>query len=291
MIYCFRFVRREQRREEAGAATLIAGRVEVTSLITRAHDDLSYAVVHLDHHNLVGGVRAWAGDEPFEALVRDLTAPFLRRDFANVIRVLDREFEASTYSLRSLFADAQRRIVDHILQASIEEAEAAFAHVYEERAPLLRFLADLNIPRPRPFMVAAEYVINMKLRRILEQSEPSVQALRATLEQAASTGIPIDAPTAAYAAQRALERQMTRLVEAPRDLRRLERVAEMAHLLESALPVNLWTVQNRYFEMLREVAPHVRTEPDPESARWIDAFLRLGDVLRVAVPESSASLR
>ena len=75
-----------------------------------------------------------------------------------MIRVLDREFEASTYSLRSLFADAQRRIVDHILQASIEEAEAAFADVYEERAPLLRFLADLNIPRPRPFMVAAEYV-------------------------------------------------------------------------------------------------------------------------------------
>ena len=35
--------------------------------------------------------------------------------------------------------------------------------------------------------------------------------------------------------KRALERQMTRLVEAPRDLRRLERVAEMAHMLEGAL--------------------------------------------------------
>ena len=83
--------------------------------------------MHLDHHNLVGGVRPWAGPEVFETLVQDLTAPFLRRDFANVIRVLDREFEASTYSLRSLFADAQRRIVDRILQASIDEAEAAFA--------------------------------------------------------------------------------------------------------------------------------------------------------------------
>jgi alpha-amylase/alpha-mannosidase (GH57 family) len=289
-VYCFRFVRLDQRREEAGAATLIAGRVGVTSLITRARDDLSYAVVHLEHHNLVGGVRAWAGEEAFEALVRDLTAPFLRRDFASVIRVLDREFEASTYSLRSLFADAQRRIVDRILQDSIEAAEATFAQVYEERAPLLRFLADLNIPRPRPFMVAAEYVINMKLRRILEHAEPSVQALRATLEQAASNGVPIDAPTAAYAAQRALERQMTRLAEAPRDRRRLERVAEMTHLLQGALEVNLWTVQNRYFEMLREVAPNVRTEHDAESARWIDAFLRLGEVLRVAVPESSATL-
>jgi hypothetical protein len=128
----------------------------------------------------------------------------------------------------------------------------------------------------------------MKLRRMLEQPEPQIQAMRALLEEAAATGIPIDAPAGGYAAQRALERQMVRLVEAPRDLRRLERVGEMARMLDGALPVNLWTVQNLYFELLREVAPHVRAEPSPDSARWIEAFLRLGDVLRVTVPDPAA---
>jgi alpha-amylase/alpha-mannosidase (GH57 family) len=284
-IYCFHFVRRDQRREEAAGATLIAGRLEVTSLITRACDDLCYAVLHLDHHNLVGGVREWVGPDTFEVLVRDLTAPFLRTDFANVIRVMDREFEASTYSLRSLFAEAQRRIVDRILQTSIEEAETAFAKIYEDRAPLLRFLADLGAARPRPFMVAAEYVINMKLRRILEQPEPQLQAVHATLAEAAATGITIDAPGAAFVAQRALERQVARVMESPRDLRRIERVTEMTRLLEGSLPVNLWTAQNRYFDLLRELEPDPRAK-SPDEARWADAFIRLGEALHIAPPAS-----
>ena len=282
-IYSFRFQRRDERRVGAGQATLLFGRVEVTSLVTEARDDLAYAVLHLDNHNLVGGVGPWRGPERFEALVRDVSAPFLRTDFANVIRVLDREFDASTYSLRSLFGEAQRRIVDRILQTSIEEAESIFGQVYEERAPLLRFLADLDIPRPRPFLVAAEYVLNVKLRRMLEQPEPSLAAIQATIAEAAATGVPIDAPAASYVAQRAVERQLDRLAEAPGDVRRLERVAEFARVLEASLPLDLWGAQNRYFELLRQPRPHSSArDDDADAVRWEAAFAQLGDVLQVA---------
>jgi hypothetical protein len=250
-------------------------------------------VLHLGHHNLVVGVRPWRGPDAFEELARDVSSPFLRTDFANVIRVLDREFEANTYSLRSLFADAQRRIVDRILQASIKEAESIFAQVYEERAPLLRFLADLDMSPPRPFTVAAEYVLNMKLRRILEQPEPHLQAIRATLDEAAGAGVPIETAGAGYVATRALERQMDRLVEAPRDVRRMRRVVEMTRTLEaSPLPVTLWTVQNRYFELLRQLAPSIRAQAedgDAEAARWTETFATLGEVLHVAGPKPSAA--
>ena len=42
---------------EAGQAALLVGRVEVTSLITHAREDLTYAVLHLGNHNIVAGVR------------------------------------------------------------------------------------------------------------------------------------------------------------------------------------------------------------------------------------------
>ena len=292
-IYCFRFLRRDQRLYEAGQASLLVGRVELTSLITRARDDLSYAVLHLGQHNVVGGVRKFQDSASFEALVDNVSGPFLRTDFANVIRVLGQEFQASTYSLRSLFGDAQRRIVDRILQASIGEAEFVFARVYEERAPLLRFLVDMNIPRPLPFMVAAEYVLNMKLRRILEQPEPHLQAVRATLEEAAATGVPLETAGAAYVAQHALGRQMDRLVETPRDVRRMQWVIEMTLLLESSpLTITLWTLQNRYFDLHRHVAPQIRAEADAgssEAAQWVAAFATLGEALKMAGAEPEAA--
>jgi hypothetical protein len=146
---------------------------------------------------------------------------------------------------------------------------------------------------PQPFTVAAEYVLNMKLRRILEQPEPHLQAVRATLEEAAATGVPIETAGAGYVASRALERQMERLVEAPRDVRRMRRVLEMALMLEdSPLPIALWTVQNRYFELLRHLAPSIQAEAqggDADGARWIETFATLGEVLRVAGPTSSAA--
>jgi alpha-amylase/alpha-mannosidase (GH57 family) len=290
-IYSFRFVRRVQHRFEAGSATLLVGRVEVSSGITHARDDLGYAVLHLGHHNLVVGVRTWRGPDAFDDLLREVSTPFLRTDFANVIRVLDLEFEANTYSLRSLFSDAQRRIVDRILQTSIEEAESVFTRLYEDRAPLLRFLADLNVRAPRSFTVAAEYVLNVKLRRVLEHPDPQLHAIRAALDEALATGVPIHAESAGYVAGHTLEREMERLVEAPRDQRRLQRMIDLVGVLTaSPLPLNLWTVQNRYFELLRQLAPAIRAQAeagDQDAALWVDAFSRLGDTLRMAAPRAA----
>ncbi len=286
-IYSFRFDREHQHRSEAGQAALLVGRVRVTSLVTQACDDLSYAVLHLGHHNVTGGVRTFQGEDAYHRLLEEISRPFQRTDFTAVIRVLDHAFEASTYSLRSLFRDAQRRIVDRILETSILEAESAFARIYEDRAPLLRFLADLEIPQPRPFVVAAEYVLNMKLRRILAYEEPHLPAVRATLEEARSTGVTLDAEAVGYAGQLALEREMVHLAATPDDAPRLARVLDMTRLLlASELPLTLWRVQNLYFEIYRDRARTLeeRSGPlEPADARWLAAFRDLGAALRVAV--------
>jgi hypothetical protein len=187
IIYCFRFKRHDQHQLDVKEATLLVGRVEVMSLITRSRDDLTYAVLHLGNHEIMAGVRKTRSPEAFDEMSTAVSRPFQRTDFASVARVIDKEFKDSTYSLRSLFADSQRRIVERILQESIGEAETTFLHLYEERATLLRFLSELSIPRPRPFLVAAEYVINTKLRRILELPEPHLPAVRLMLEEAAAT--------------------------------------------------------------------------------------------------------
>src|SRR5690606_7255500 len=133
----------------------------------------------------------------------------------------------------------------------------------------------------------------LRLRRILEQPEPSLQAIKATLDEAAATGVTIEAAGAGYVATGALERQMEALVEAPRDVRRIRRTIDMARTLEaSPLPVALWTVQNRYFELLRQLAPDIQAQAeagDAEAGRWLDAFAALGEVLRVAGPEPRAA--
>jgi len=251
-IYCYRFERLDEQRRESGRASLVMGQVRVTSLVTRKSRDLSYGVLHFGNHNVTGGVRLHRSAESYEALVDEVSMPFDRSDFATVIRVLDQEFEASTYSLRSLFRDAQHRLVDTILETNVDEVEAALLEIYEDRAPLLRFLADLGIPAPRPIQMAGEYVVNTRLKRIFAEAHPDLNAVRAALDEASGARLALDRTEVSFHAERALEREISVLRDSPEDLDALARLREFVELLEaSPLRVDLWRVQNVYWGLIK----------------------------------------
>ncbi len=298
-IYCYRYHRRHFEEHEAGGARLLAGRVDVTSTITRNGEQLTFAVLHLGNHDLAGGVRPFAGEDGYEALLDSLRAPFRRTDFTAVLRVLDRAFEASTYSLRSLFHDAQLRIVDTLLEASVEEAEATLARLYEQRAPLLRFLADLGVPAPRPFVVAGEYVLNQRLVRILGREDPNLAAVEAILESASVAEVPLDRQAVAFEAENTLERAVLRLTGTVEDTARLARLRGLVRILrEGDIPLDLWRVQNAFFRLVRDIGPLAESataaDVPPAASRdregrrhdpaeWRVEVERLGETLHVVV--------
>src|SRR6185295_11369139 len=77
-------------------------------------------------------------------------------------------FGESTYSLRSIFHDDQRKILNIILKSTVSDAEAVYRQVYETHAPMLRFVSDLQVPLPKPFSMAAEFALNSNLRSAFE---------------------------------------------------------------------------------------------------------------------------
>src|SRR5207249_11334107 len=76
-----------------------------------------------------------------------------------------------TYSLRSIFHDDQRKILNVILKSTLAEAEAVYRQIYETHAPMMRFVSDLRIPLPRAFSIAAEFAINSSVRTAFEDIE------------------------------------------------------------------------------------------------------------------------
>lgn len=306
-IYCYHFRRRREERHESGRATLIMGQVDVASTVTRNVGRLSYGVLHLGEHDVTGGVRAWRDESAYQELVDEVTTPFKRTDYTKVIRVLDQEFAASTYSLRSLFRDAQLRIVDTMLESSVEETESAFAEIYEDRAGLLRLLADLEVPAPEPFRVAGEYVVNTRLKRILGQPRPPMAAVQAALDEADGADLELESAEVAFHARLALEREVDDLRTRRPDAGEVARVRRLVEVLDgSPLDVELWDAQNAYWrlleavglyraeEMVPEDEPHLGPRPrageaEPPSseasrASWLEEIRALGEALHIAVP-------
>jgi hypothetical protein len=219
-------------------------------------------------------------------MTREVVEPFLRGDFAEVIRLMDRRFGESNYSLRSLFRDEQRKVVEQILTSSLGEAEAVYRQMYEHRAPMMRFLTNLHIPLPKPFNVAAGIVLNEYLRRALEQEEINPERVHTLLEAAKLEGVALDNATLEFAYRHSLERITERLVDAPNvdSLRQLDRAAGLLHVLP--FRVDLWKIQNSYYRLLENIYPRMRRqkeEGDDTARAWLASFESLGQKLAVKV--------
>ncbi len=284
-IYCYTVDRQDHRRLETGKAKLVFGRARVTSEITRESTVLDYGVLYFGIINVSGGVRVYQGEEDYQEMVRGISGSFERGDLPGVIRLLDQYFEGRIYSLRQLFRDRQRRILDMILDSTLAEVEADYRRIYDNHVSLMRFLKDLDIPRPRALNCAAEFILNTGLRRAISEEELAFEHITAVLNEAKNLDIPFDREGLGYALRQTVERMAERLRSRPEDLSLLENL-EKATGLARAVPfeVDLWKAQNIYYKLLQKVYPELRrqAEKGEEDAKaWISRFNSLGENLKV----------
>jgi hypothetical protein len=265
---------------------LLVGRARVISDITQESELVTYAVLHFGNHNLTGGIRRFTGENEFRALRDELLRAFSSADLAAVVRLLA-NFPQYTFSLKSLFGDRQRQILYHVLESSVADAERAYRRLYEENASLMRFLIAQDLPLPRAFSMAAEFVLNRDLRAVLSSREPDVARARSLIDEAKATSVELDRPGLSYVVSRALERLALDALEHPGDVARLERWSDMA-TLRASLPfdVNLWQAQNIFYRLLKDAYPTMRERAgadDPVAMRWVQLVAVIGDQLSVAV--------
>ena len=167
------------------------------------------------------------------SLLQEAQAALTRADFPAIIRLLHERFGASTWSLRALRRDAQRHIVPLILDAILAETEIVYRQLYEPRIPLLRTLTHLHMPAPKALQTAAEYLLNLDVRRAFEEDDLDLTRLSTLLEDAGKAHLTLDAMTLQPAISQGLVRLMARLVAHPSDLALLHTLADTMRLVRT----------------------------------------------------------
>jgi alpha-amylase/alpha-mannosidase (GH57 family) len=272
---------------EAGRARLAIGRARVTHRIVPEGATLSFVVLHLGDHNLNADVREYRGEEAYLAMVKELSEIFGRGEITEVIRVMDQQFGQSTYSLRSLFKDEQRKVLEQVLESTLAGIEAVYRQQYENNYPLLRFLIDLGNPIPRALHAAAEFIVNTDLRTYLSRDNLDPEKIEGLLSDARAGDLRLDGEGLELILRQNVESMMARFSSSPNEdhiLGRLVQGAELSHSMP--FEVDLWQVQNLYYELLHGVFPFFRDragQGDAGAQEWVDQFTALGQQLSVKV--------
>jgi alpha-amylase/alpha-mannosidase (GH57 family) len=279
-LFCYSVRRLAYESVMSGRVRLAMGQALICSKITEAAETVAFAVLHFGDQNITAVVKRWDSSQAaeYDQFLEEAKAAVNLADFPEVVRCFDRHFGAQTYSLRSLFRDEQKRILEILLTSTLAEVESSLSAIYENQASLLHFLSQSKLPRPEALTVAATFAINAGLRRALE-SEPidAIQA-RTWLGLAKSDQVTLDKPLLSYIVDQKMKNVMLALHKHPEALHCVEDALLVARTL-SELPfdVNLWQAQNLWYDTYRY------HRDKPPSAEWLEKMKELGRQMHIAV--------
>ena len=286
-IFCFDVQRHSYDVMTSGRGRFAVGRATLCSRITEECEDICFAVLHLGDQNLSAAVKRFSphDSERWDIFIENARHSIRRANLPELIRSIDGYFDSTLYSLTSLFADEQHRILENILNQTLSEVEGSLIRIYNEHATLLDFLADANVAAPPALAVTASFAINAGLRRALEAETFDSAELARLLRRAEVDHVTLDAGLLSYTADKRMKRAMVRL-EAAAEQQTTHSIAVLNETLAIAdslrtipMEINLWQAQNIWNDLLG------RSDATYWSREWREGFRKVGLALNISVDE------
>ncbi len=281
-IYCYGVTIEDYQKIEAGRARLAVGRILVTSEITGKSERMIFSGLYLGNHDFNGGVRIFPGNEEYQSMKNAMIEVFEKGAFADIVRMMDKYFGMHNYSLRDLFKDEQRKILNQVISSTIQEFEDAYRRMYENNRVLMGFFQKTGIPIPKAFYMVADFILNDDLRKALDDGADA-EKIRTIMKDMKKWQVTVESLELEFKVRLKAEEVMERLSKNISDISLLLKTQKVLELLQSLpMEINYWRLQNIYFEIAKtrykEFLEKGRTG-DNDAAKWVEAFQHLGQRL------------
>jgi alpha-amylase/alpha-mannosidase (GH57 family) len=272
---------------EAGKLKFAVGKTHIISDVTWEEISISFAVLHFGDQNISAGVRNFISPEDLSKLKGELKDAFERGDIPEIVRLMDNHFNGNIYSLWHLFKDEQKKVLDQILQLTYEGVETAYRQMYENNFTIMNFYDSLQHKIPRPFLAAAEYIINTDLKRIFEEETLDKAKLNRLIDEVNRWAVRLDTTTIGFSVNSWVNAIMENLSNDPKQIQLYEQIIDVMEIIKPlSLSLNLWKAQNNYFLININVFDSIKSDADrgdSNARNWIDSFIKLGSYLHVRI--------
>jgi alpha-amylase/alpha-mannosidase (GH57 family) len=286
-LFCYTIEAEAYQAREAGKAKITVGRVRVSSDLTLENSVISFAALHLGDQNVNGGVRPFMGEDAFAQMQADIMQEFDKGHMTAVLQMMVKHFGTNNYSVWHLFRDEQRRVLHKILQTPMQNISRSLRQVYEENSGLMSLLQAMHHPIPEQFLSAATHVVNENLERLFEDKTVDVNVLESLVQQITKWSLQIHREALRYKISGWVNARVEDIGNQPLDTQAIQTIRRMIETVEALhLELDLWKAQNAYFTMGVRVRPEQdqrAASGDQNAQTWLEAYARLGTVLKVAV--------
>jgi alpha-amylase/alpha-mannosidase (GH57 family) len=270
---------------ESASQKLALGKAKIHSDIIWEEEQISYAVLHLGDHNLIGGVRRFTDDQAFSRMQRDIKEAFQQGDIPPLVRLMDRYFGDHNYSLWHLLRDKKRQILNQVLESTLEEAETSLRQIFEKHYSIMSALKEKNIPLPKAFSTSVEFILNADFKKLMEEKELHLEGIKKIVAEFKKWTLHPDKTLLGFVTSSKINKIMAELQDNPEELSLLKTIDSLLETLKGfPLDLNLWKSQNIYFNLCKRLQSEMQEKVksgDPLAQNWMELMKKIGHHLNL----------
>jgi len=274
-------------RLENGKHRLAIGKVPIRSEITHEQEVISFAVLHLGGHSLIGGAHQFQDEKTFSRMHQEIKDAFKRSDESKTIKLIKKHFESNHYSLVHLFKDEQSKVLYQVLDSTLEKIEESLRKIHEYHSSIIQVVKQLKIPLPKVLANTVLVMLNKDLVKALGSDIPDFNRLKLLVDEVVGWSLEIDKVTVGFVAKNKINGFMEVLKQKPDSMSTIEHVVKLLKMIEPLeLDIDLWRAQNIYFALGKKMFVSMTEKAgrgDKTAKAWVAAFSQLGDYLKVKV--------
>lgn len=294
-IYCYRIKTVDYKKAKKGDTKLIIGRIEINSKVTFEQHDMIFALLHFGGEDFHCVIRGFAGKSEYNKIKDSLLAKYNTLPLTEVIRGLDEYFGKEYFTLKNLFIEERRKIINVLIEDKLKEFASTYKNLYDEaRGPIMQ-LSELGLQIPEEFKIAAEYALSSSFNSLIIDAEdidsPDIlQTANDINNEATKIGIQIDTlPTEEiYSRYIANKVEVLAYSKKAEDFESLIEVLDMLQKLD--LKLNISEAQNFYFNNIYTKVPQLieklkNSKNMNADKNFISAILNLAEQLNFTTEE------
>jgi alpha-amylase/alpha-mannosidase (GH57 family) len=240
----------------AGSYTLVMGRVEVHSRVTLINKQLSFAILHLGNHHLMGNSATDMELETFESLARQISEAFHEGNLMNVLEAMQTHFRSKSLTFHDLIKDEQLKLLDAAIHNNIRMVIQEYEDINTRLYGLMNQMRKSHLSVPLFFLKNLSALVSLKLEEHFATHNPadiSMNELMSLGEEVKKWNLEIDSDRIVFEATRSLNAWALSLQESEVDrLNLLTRLYDLLNLMDDLhLKPHRHEVQNAVFKLLK----------------------------------------
>ncbi len=292
-VYCYSVKRKTYKKVEKGNSNLVVGNIEIQSRVTLKKSNLIFALMQYSDGDFHCTIKEFSSNGEFKDLQDKLIRTYMLNPLTEVIRALDESFGKEYFTLKDIFIEERKKILQILLKDQLEKFANRYEEMYDQGKGSIYHMQSLGLEIPKEFKISAGYTLSHRYNDLLEDTngfveDTIIQQITSINHEAKRIGIEIDKSSSNKNFAKLIITNLKRLTKSF-ELQQADTVVELFNIIDKLdLQIDILEAQNLYYNKIYHrigdiIENNSSSEPKEKDIKFVKLLLEIGENLNINV--------